>query len=356
MPIYSQTEITRDIIELLKKLVSTPSLSGFEQETAAIIAGFLQSYGHKTELISNNVVSQAAHYNPQWPTILLNSHHDTVKPSASWTYPPYQATVEAGKITGLGSNDAGGALVSLLAAYIILSKEKSRNFNLIFAASAEEEISGSQGAELLVSKLGHIDFGIVGEPTKMQMAVAEKGLMVIDCEAKGKPGHAARDEGLNAIYIAMKDIEWLRSFSFPKVSDILGPVKMSVTVINAGSQHNVVPDSCIFTIDVRLNGKYSNKEALGIIQSNISSIASARSLRLNSSEIELNHPVVKRGIEMGISYYGSPTMSDQVFMPFPTLKMGPGDSARSHTADEFIYISEIEQAVDIYVKLLKDGL
>jgi len=347
-------ELTNELIALLKQLIETPSLSREEDKTAELLAQFISKKGYTLQRIHNNVVVRSQNFSNNLPTVLLNSHHDTVKPNSSWTYDPFCATEENGKIIGLGSNDAGASLVSLLGAFLVLDAMDERAFNIIYAASAEEEVSGTQGAEMLVRELGQIDFGIVGEPTRMQMAIAEKGLMVLDCKAYGKAGHAARYEGENAIYKAMDSIHWFRTYQFPKVSDMLGLVKMTVSVIHAGKQHNVVPDLCEFTVDVRMNGQYTNAEALEHIQKHAGCDVKARSTRLNSSQIELAHPVVQRGIELGMEYYGSPTMSDQVFMPFPTIKIGPGDSARSHSADEYIYRSEIEEAIPLYVELLKN--
>ena len=350
MPDYSA--LTAELIDLLKQLIRTPSISREEDKTAQMLQDFIEGKGIAVERIKNNVIARCRDFVPGRPTVLLNSHHDTVKPSSAWTCDPFGAEEHDGRITGLGSNDAGASLVSLLGAFLVLDAQIDRPYNIIYAASAEEEVSGTEGAELFLKSLGTIDFGIVGEPTKMEMAIAEKGLMVLDCKAIGKAGHAAREEGINAIYLAMKDIEWFRTYQFPRVSEVLGPMKMTVSVINAGKQHNVVPDVCEFTVDVRLNGQYSNAEALEHIRQHVGCEVTARSLRLNSSQIPLQHPAVQRGISLGRPYYGSPTMSDQVFMPFPTIKMGPGDSARSHTADEYILRSEIEEAVPLYVSLL----
>jgi acetylornithine deacetylase len=286
------------------------------------------------------------------PTILLDSHHDTVKPVSSWTLDPFQPIEKDGKLYGLGSNDAGASLVSLLMTFLHYAKQPDRPYNLVFSASAEEEVSGKRGMEIIVPELGKIDLAIAGEPTKMQMAIAEKGLMVLDCTAHGKSGHAAREEGENAIYKAIADIERIRNYRFGKTSDILGPVKMSVTLINAGTQHNVVPDACTFVVDVRTNEHYSNQQACEIITELIGSDVAPRSFRLNSSGILVEHPIVQRGISIGLNYYGSPTTSDQAVIPYPSIKIGPGDSARSHTADEYILISEIEEGFRIYVDLL----
>ena len=339
-------------ISLLKQLIETPSLSRAEDATATILEKFLEENGVATQRIVNNVWAKNLHFDDSKPTILLNSHHDTVKPNAGYTNDPFAAIDKDGKLYGLGSNDAGGCLVSLIATFLHFYDQVDLQYNLILAATAEEEISGKDGIEGLLTVLPAIDFGIVGEPTLMEMAIAEKGLMVLDCFAKGQSGHAARDEGENAIYNAMIDIDWFKSFLFPKASELLGPVKMSVTMIAAGSQHNVVPDECRFVVDVRTTDAYSNQETLDIIKANVNSEVTPRSTRLNPSGIGLNHPIVQAGLALGRKTYGSPTLSDQALMPFPTLKIGPGDSARSHTADEFIYVNEIEEGIALYIKLL----
>ncbi len=338
-------------IELLKQLISIESLSRQEDKAADLMESFLKDKGLQVNRKGNNVWVWSGKKDKNKPVILLNSHIDTVKPSSKWTYNPFDATLEGDTLYGLGSNDAGGPLVSLLATFLLLS-EKEQAYNLVFAATAEEEISGTNGVAAILSDLGSIELGIVGEPTQMQMAVAEKGLLVLDCEAKGKAGHAARNEGVNAIYEALQDIEWFKTYEFPDVSELFGPVKMSVTQIEAGSQHNVVPDSCKFVVDVRVNEKYTNQQVVDIIQKKVKCLVTPRSVRLNSSHISLDHPVVKKGLEMNRSYYGSPTTSDQALMSFTTLKMGPGDSARSHTADEYIKLTEIEEGIKIYYNLL----
>jgi acetylornithine deacetylase len=288
------------------------------------------------------------------PTVLLNSHIDTVKPVDGWVRDPFSPMIENGKLFGLGSNDAGASVVSLLQTFFYLTR-KQQSYNLIFSASAEEEVSGQKGLESLLMELPKIDFAIVGEPTNMQLAVAEKGLMVLDCTSTGKAGHAARNEGDNAIYKALKDIEWFRTYKFQKQTHLLGPVKMTVTQINAGTQHNVVPDKCNFVVDVRSNEMYSNEEILEEISRNVTCKVQARSTRLSSTASPLEHPIVKRGEEMNLAVYGSPTLSDQALMPFPSLKIGPGDSARSHSADEYILTTEIGEGIETYIQLL-DGL
>ncbi len=339
-------------IDLLKLLIATPSLSKNEQDAAQLIRRFFTDLKLGFQSKMNNTWVRNLHWQEGLPVILLNSHIDTVKPASGYTRDPFSPDVEDGILFGLGSNDAGGSLVTLLAVFMHFYSQIDLPFNLIYAASAEEEISGANGLESILSELGPLDLAIVGEPTQMQMAIAEKGLMVLDCVAHGKSGHAAREEGENAIYKAISDIEKIRNFRFEKISDILGAVKMSVTLVNAGTQHNVVPDSCSFVVDVRTNEYYSNEQACQIIADLIDSDVIPRSFRLNSSGIPLDHALVQRGISLGLNYYGSPTTSDQAILPYPSIKIGPGDSARSHTADEYILISEIEQGFDIYVNLL----
>lgn len=338
--------------ELLKQLIATPSFSKEEHNTAGIIAAFLEQRGVKIHRKGNNVWAYNKHYTPSLPTVLLNSHHDTVKPGQGWTHDPFTPAVKDGKLIGLGSNDAGGPLVSLIAAFLHFYDRDDLQYNVVLAATAEEEISGTNGIESIIPELGKIDFAIVGEPTQMHLAIAEKGLLVLDCIATGRTGHAAREEGDNAIYKAMTDIEWFRSFRFPKVSQYLGPVKMSVTVIRAGMQHNVVPGACEFTVDVRLTDAYTNEEVLDIIKKHVKSDVRPRSLRLKPSSIDPQHPVVQAGIEMGRKTYGSPTTSDQALLSVPSLKLGPGDSARSHTADEYILLSEIREGIELYISML----
>jgi len=350
------TDYSSQAISLLKQLIETPSLSREEDASAAILEKFFNENGVATHRMGNNVWAKNLHFDDSKPTILLNSHHDTVKPNAGYTNDPFAAIEKDRKLYGLGSNDAGGCLVSLITTFLHFHSQEGLQYNLILAATAEEEISGKDGIESLLKVLPAIDVGIVGEPTLMDMAIAEKGLMVLDCLAKGQSGHAAREEGDNAIYKAIKDIEWFKNYQFPKVSEMLGPVKMSVTMIDAGSQHNVVPDECRFVVDVRTTDAYSNQETLDIIKANVSSEVTPRSTRLNPSGIEINHPIVKAGSSLGRKTYGSPTLSDQALMPFPTLKIGPGDSARSHTADEFIYVNEIEEGIGLYIKLLSTVL
>lgn len=339
-------------IDLLKHLIETPSISRDEHQTADIIHVFFASKSIDAQRVLNNVIVRNKHFDANKPSILLNSHHDTVKPNTSWTLDPNTPIVEKGKLFGLGSNDAGGCLVSLIAAFVHFYDQENLNFNLILVASAEEEISGKNGIELILPQLGEIDFAIVGEPTLLNMAVAEKGLIVLDCINKGKSGHAARDEGENAIYKAIDDINWFRSYQFKKTSAMLGDVKMSVTVVNSGTQHNVVPDACHFVVDVRSTNVYSNNEILEIIKDHVSCEVKARSTRLQPSGVPEGHILRKLATDMGVETYGSPTLSDQALMPFPSVKIGPGDSARSHTADEYIGIDEIEKGIEFYFNLL----
>lgn len=344
--------LAANAIVLLKKLIATPSFSKEEKETAEIIKSFLESAGIAAESHLNNIYAFNKYFDESKPTILLNSHHDTVRPNKGYTLDPFTPIEKDGKLYGLGSNDAGGCVVSLIATFIHYYNEPNLKYNLILAITAEEEISGHNGVEILLPQLPKIDFGIVGEPTLLNMAVAEKGLLVLDCTNHGRAGHAAREEGDNAIYKAVKDIEWFISYRYDKVSDLLGPMKMSVTIINAGTQHNVVPQECRFTVDIRVNELYTFEEVLGIIRANVQCDVQPRSSRLRSTSIPINHPLIQAGVELGRSYYGSPTTSDKALMNFPTLKMGPGDSGRSHTADEFIYIDEIGAGIDMYIKLL----
>jgi acetylornithine deacetylase len=340
-------------IGFLKKLIETPSFSKEENQTLELFKELFTEKNIPFETIKNNIWAKNKYFDASKPTLLLNSHHDTVKPNASYTRNPYKAEIVDRKLYGLGSNDAGGPLVSLLATFLYFYENSELAYNLIFAASAEEEISGKDGIELLIKYLPKIELGIVGEPTLMDMAVAEKGLMVLDCKANGIAGHAARNEGKNAIYEAFDDINWFRNFQFEKVSESLGPIKMSVTVINAGTQHNVVPDECSFVVDVRATDAYSLEATLEIIKQNVKCEVTPRSVRLNPSGISLEHPMVKKGIELGMKPYGSPTLSDQALMPFTSIKIGPGDSARSHTADEYIFVEEIYEGISGYVELLK---
>ncbi len=343
-----------EAIELLKQLIATPSFSKEEDRTASIIGKFLAVKDIAATRVGNNVFALNKHFDENKQTILLNSHHDTVKPNPQYTKDPFFPIVEADKLCGLGSNDAGGCLVSLIATFLYFYDKEDLKHNVVIAATAEEEISGTGGIEYTIPYLPKIAFAIVGEPTQMQMAVAERGLMVLDCISTGKAGHAARNEGDNAINKAIKDIEWFNSYRFPKVSDLLGENKMSVTVIETENKaHNVVPAQCKFVVDTRINELYSFENVVEIIKANVQCEVKPRSTRLRSTSIALDHPLVKAGLSLGRTYYGSPTTSDKALMPFPALKMGPGDSARSHTADEYIYMEEIKEGIDLYIKLLE---
>jgi acetylornithine deacetylase len=345
-----------DAINLLKQLIAIQSFSREEQPTADLITAFFEQKGIAIHRKKNNVWAFNAHFDTAKPTILLNSHHDTVKVNPSWTLNPFEPMVRDGKLYGLGSNDAGGALVSLIATFCHFYERADLTHNVVIAATAEEEISGHDGLESVLPDLPPIAFAIVGEPTEMQLAVAEKGLLVLDCTARGKSGHAAREEGENAIYKALRDIEWLRTYPFPKVSPTLGAIKMSVTIINAGTQHNVVPDTCTFTVDVRVTEQYSLEEIVQTIRENVQSEVAPRSIRLTPSSIPVEHPLVQAGIRLGRHTYGSPTTSDQALLSCPSLKMGPGHSKRSHSADEFIYLQEIKEGIDLYIKMLEEVL
>ncbi len=349
--------LTTKAIHLLKELIATPSFSKEEGQTAAILKAFFASNSIESRRFMNNVWATNKYFDESKPSLLLNSHHDTVKPNKAYTLDPFSPVEKDGKLFGLGSNDAGGSLVSLFAVFLYFYEQKELKYNLVFAATAEEEISGKNGIEILLAELPKIECGIVGEPTLMQMAIAERGLLVLDVVATGKAGHAAREEGENALYKALPDIEWFRNFEFEKISPLLGKVKMTVTVINTENKaHNVVPSQCHFVVDIRVNELYTFEEILETIQANVKSEITPRSLRMRSTSISLEHPLCKAGIALNRKYYGSPTTSDKALMPFQTLKMGPGDSARSHTADEFIYSDEINKGIDLYIQLLKQVL
>ena len=339
-------------LRLLMDLIRVPSPSRGEDRVAGIMEGFLRDRGFSPRRKENNVWVRHES-SAGLPTVLLNSHLDTVRPVEGWTRDPYSPDLEGSRLYGLGSNDAGAALVSLLAAFLYLAGTEGLPYNLVFAATAEEEISGGNGISCLLGELGKIELGIVGEPTSCRMAVAEKGLMVLDCLSRGTSAHAATGQGKNAIYEALRDIEWFRTFRFDKTSPWLGEVSMQVTVIESGTQHNVVPDACRFTVDVRTNECYDNRSVYETIKKHVACKVEARSFRLNPSAIPLSHPVVERGLSLGLEAYGSMTLSDQSLMPFPTLKIGPGDWQRSHTVDEYITLEEIRQGIDTYVRILK---
>lgn len=341
-------------VNLLKSLIEIPSISTEEEAAANFLQQYLENVGIEVGRKGNNIWCLSPNFSLDKNTILLNSHIDTVKPTSQWMKSPFKALEVNGKLYGLGSNDAGASLVSLLRVFLDLCKT-TQNYNLVFLASCEEEISGVGGVADVLNCLPPISFALVGEPTEMQPAIAERGLMVLDVIAKGKAGHAAREEGINAIYEAVDDIIWFRDYRFEKKSPVLGPVKMTMTVIQAGTQHNVIPDRCAMTVDVRSNELYSNRELFEEIKIHVKSEVVPHSFRLNSSFIDLNHPFVKRAMKLDLKPFGSPTLSDQALMPFPSLKMGPGKSSRSHTADEFVMLKEIEKAIPLYYHLL-DGL
>lgn len=346
-------ELYHQSVELLKKLIATPSFSKEENKTAEIIQEFFTSHQIVSHRKGNNVWAINRHFDATKPTLLLNSHHDTVKPNPAYTRDPFSPSIEDGKLFGLGSNDAGGPLVSLMATFLHFYNRADLKYNIVMAATAEEEISGHNGIESIWNELPKIDCAIVGEPTLTDIAIAEKGLLVLDCIAKGKAGHAAREEGVNAIYEALPDIQWFRSYEFAKTSSTLGKIKMSVTVINAGQAHNQVPPECKFTVDIRATDVYSLEEILEVIKQNVKCEVTPRSLRLRPSGIVENHPLIVSAKKLDKKFYGSPTTSDQALIPASSIKMGPGDSARSHSADEFIYLNEIRQGIESYVSLIE---
>ncbi|UOB17741.1 M20 family metallo-hydrolase [Abyssalbus ytuae] len=352
----TRKELTYKATELLKKLISTPSFSSEEDNTALLIENWFTEFNIPFKRENNNIWAFNRHFQEGKPLLLLNSHHDTVKPNSAYTKNPFDAHIEDGKLYGLGSNDAGGCLVSLLATFTYLYNHENSDYNMVMVASAEEESSGPNGLNSVLKSLPHIDVAIVGEPTLMDLAIAEKGLVVFDGNVKGTPSHAAHINDDNCIYKSIKTLEWFRDYKFEKISEVLGEVKMTVTQINSGSQHNVVPADLSLVIDVRVNDKYSNQEVYDIIRSNAPCEVKPRSLRLNSSSIPKEHPLVQAGIALGRKTYGSPTLSDQAVLSCPSLKLGPGDSKRSHSANEFIYLHEIEEGIDLYIKLLEKVL
>ena len=349
----TQEQYVSDAVQLLKKLIATPSVSRNEKDAADIMEQTIRSYGFEPQREANNLWIIDPHYDESRPTLLLNAHIDTVKPVASWSRDPFSPDVEDGVLYGLGSNDCGGGLCSLLQMFRMLT-EKPQSYNLIYLASAEEEVSGKDGITRALPLLPHIDLAIVGEPTGMNPAVAEKGLMVLDVIAHGKSGHAARNEGVNAIYEALDDMRWIRDYKFEKVSEFLGPTKMTLTVVNAGTQHNVIPDKCTMLVDIRTNEFYDNEEVYEFIRQHLKSEVKAHSFRLKSSRIDPEHPLIRKCVAIGMKPFGSPTLSDQALMHFPSFKLGPGESSRSHSANEFIRISEIRDAIAKYETLL-DG-
>ena len=353
--IMTTEELTQEAVSLLQKLIATPSVSRDESKAADIMQEAMESYGFTPTRIGNNIWIQSRDWSDNRPTLLLNAHIDTVKPVASWTRDPFAPTIEDDTLYGLGSNDCGGGLVSLLQVFReLVNSNKPLPYNLVYPASCEEEVSGINGIRSVIDKLPKIDVAIVGEPTGMQPAVAEKGLMVIDMTAHGKSGHAARGEGINAIYEALDDMCWIRNYKYQKVSDFLGPTVMNLTVVNSGTQHNVIPDECKMIVDVRTNENYDNEEVFRFIDEHTKSDCKARSYHLRSSKISLDHPLVKRCVAMGKKPFGSPTLSDQALMPWESFKLGPGESSRSHSANEFIRISEIRDAIETYIHLIAD--
>lgn len=344
--------LTQEAILLLQKLIAKQSFSSEEDETALLIMQWFSSHDIKFESKNHNIWAKNKFFDESKPSILLNSHHDTVKPNKGYTRDPFHPEIIGDKLFGLGSNDAGGCLVSLLALFLYYYNHENLKFNLIMVASAEEESSGPNGLNSVISELPQIDFAMVGEPTLMDLAIAEKGLLVLDCYAQGKAGHAAHGLGDNSIYKAMEAINWFKNYEFPKESETLGKIKMTVTQVNAGSQHNVIPAECHFVVDIRVTDQYTNQEVLDIVKEKVEIEVKPRSLHLNSSSIPKEHPIVSAGVKLNRKTYGSPTLSDQSVLSCPSLKLGPGDSLRSHTADEFIYVYEIEEGIKLYVEML----
>ncbi|MEJ2162510.1 MAG: M20 family metallo-hydrolase [Robiginitalea sp.] len=348
--------LTGDAIDLLRSLIQTPSFSGEEQQTAVLIRSWLEDHGVPCKQEGNNIFAFNMDFDPSKPTLLLNSHHDTVRPNKAYTRDPFEACLEDGKLYGLGSNDAGGCLVSLMAVFAHWHPVGNLSHNLVLVASAEEENSGPKGLRGVLNALPEIDVALVGEPTLMDLAIAEKGLVVFDGVVRGTPSHAAHPNPDNAIYNTLPVLEWFRDFSFPKVSDMLGEVKLTVSQIHGGSQHNAVPAQVDLVVDVRVNDCYSNQEIAEILSRQAPCELKPRSLRLNSSSISPDHPLVRAGVAKGRGTYGSPTLSDQASLSCPSLKMGPGDSRRSHSADEFIFLSEIEEGIACYAEILEGFL
>ena len=346
--------LTQEAIALLKKLIETPSFSSEEQQTALLIENWFNQNEIPFKRENNNVWAFNKHFDKNKPTLLLNSHHDTVRPNQAYTNDPFKAIVEDGKLYGLGSNDAGGCLVSLLASFVYFYEKENLAHNIVMVASAEEESSGKNGLNSVLKHLPELECAIVGEPTLMQLAVAEKGLLVLDIKVKGTPSHAAHQNDDSAIYKTLPIVEWFKNYSFEKVSEQLGPVKMTVTQINAGKQHNVVPSECDLVVDIRVNDCYNNSQILETIRANVDAEVNPRSMHLNASSIPVSHGLVQAGIALGRTTYGSPTLSDQSVLNCKSLKLGPGDSLRSHSADEFIYLNEIEEGIELYIKILSD--
>jgi len=346
-------KLKEQALDLLQQLVATPSLSREEAGSAALIEKFISAHGLTPQRKFNNLWLRNDYYASHKPTLLLNSHHDTVKPNNGWTMDPFKAVIKDGKLFGLGCNDAGASLVALLATFIYLHDRKDLKYNIVFSASGEEESSGKNGIRAILEDIGRIDFAVVGEPTGMQLSIAEKGLLVLRCKANGISGHAARDVGHNAILAAFKDIQWFSTYQFPVISEMLGAVKMTVTMIEGGLQHNVIPDSCQFTVDIRTTDCYKSDEILEIIRKNISSEIVSCSLNLRSSSAPADHDFVVCARQMGIETFGSPTLSDRTFIDAPSVKIGPGRSERSHTPDEYVYLAEVGQGIDTYIRLIE---
>ena len=346
--------LTQEAITLLKNLIETPSFSSEEQQTALLIENWFNQNEIPFKRENNNVWAFNKHFDKNKPTLLLNSHHDTVRPNQAYTNDPFKAIVEEGKLYGLGSNDAGGCLVSLLASFVYFYEKENLAHNIVMVASAEEESSGKNGLNSVLKHLPELECAIVGEPTLMQLAVAEKGLLVLDVKVKGTPSHAAHQNDDSAIYKTLPIVEWFKNYSFEKVSEQLGPVKMTVTQINAGKQHNVVPSECDLVVDIRVNDCYNNSQILETVRANVDAEVNPRSMHLNASSIPVSHGLVQAGIALGRTTYGSPTLSDQSVLNCKSLKLGPGDSLRSHSADEFIYLNEIEEGIELYIKILSD--
>ena len=351
--VYSKEELLNNAIELLKKLIEIPSFSKDEFNTSVEIENFFKKHQIPTKRFKNNIWAVNKNFDVFKPSILLNTHHDTVKPNKAYTLDPFLPIEKDGKLFGLGSNDAGASLVAMVQTFLYFYEAEDLTHNLVIALTAEEEISGLDGIEALFPQLPNVELAIVGEPTKMNLAIAEKGLLVIDGEMTGTPSHAAHPNNDNAIVKCMQDLQNILNFKFPKISDYLGEVKVTLSVINAGTQHNVVPEKCNFTFDVRVTDEYTNREVFEIIQSQMKSKLTPRSFRLNSSKIEVTHPFVQAGLALGRTTYGSPTSSDQAIIPCTSVKLGVGDSLRSHTADEFVYIDEIREGIDICIKILE---
>lgn len=352
----NQETLTKEAIQLLKNLIETPSFSSEEQQTAILIEQWFIQNNIPFERENNNIWAYNKSFDKSKPTLLLNSHHDTVRPNQAYTNDPFKAIVQDGKLYGLGSNDAGGCLVSLLATFVHFYTAENLPYNIVIVASAEEESSGKKGLNSVLKNLPELECAIVGEPTLMQLAIAEKGLLVLDVKVKGTPSHAAHQNEDNAIYKTIAVMEWFKNYKFEKISEQLGPVKMTVTQINAGKQHNVVPSECDLVVDIRVNDCYNNTQILETVRANVEAEVNPRSMHLNASSIPEAHGLVKAGIALGRTTYGSPTLSDQSVLSCKSLKLGPGDTLRSHSADEFIYLNEIEEGIDLYIKILGDFL